>query len=359
VQFLLSGYYGYDNAGDEAVLAALLSHLSTQAAGGRFIVTSGDPRRTMAMHNSAAHRVQAIGRQRLKDLVPAIRACDVLISGGGSLLQDATSLRNVVYYAAILRLAQIARKPTMVYAQGLGPLRRPLARKLARAALQHARVVTLRDDDSAALARRIGVRRAIEVTADPVWALLDEEQAGARHPDGREAGAPVWGVSLRSWLGASEEDSRRQFGLISGTVREAATGAGARLRLLPMQPQRDRQLMAGLLRPGDEVIETADRHPRQIMQEAGRCDLMIAMRLHALIFAAAQGVPCVAISYDPKVEALAKALDIPVVRDTSAAELAKLQAIEYKAPSAAMRAELRRKALYNAELAARLARPLR
>ncbi|HVF10327.1 MAG TPA: polysaccharide pyruvyl transferase family protein, partial [Abditibacteriaceae bacterium] len=268
------------------------------------------------------------------------------ISGGGSLLQDVTSVRNVVYYTALIRFAQFARKPVMIYAHGVGPLQKPLSQKLARIAIQRARVVTVRDDDSKALLRRIGVRREIEVTADPVWALK---------PDGGQDNGQVltWTVALRSWPGENGQDAIAR-GLRA--IRSAAQAAGARLRFLPMQPAADRPLIEAHGVPAEEIVATSNLHPRAIMAVAGRCDLMIAMRLHALIFAAAQGVPCVAVNYDPKVAALAQLLGAPLIANASESEWAKLPEASAAARPipAALLTELQAKAHRNAELAAGL-----
>jgi polysaccharide pyruvyl transferase CsaB len=352
VNFLLSGYYGYDNAGDEAVLAAILDHISRQAKTvGReaaFTVTAGDPARTVAMHSGADYRLQAIPRQNPKALLPAIRACDVFISGGGSLLQDVTSLRNVVYYTTLLRLARLARKPTMIYAQGVGPLNHGLSQKLTRVVMQQATALTLRDAGSAELLRRIGVGRSIEVTADPVWELDCATDAAPPERD-----TPIWCVALRSWPGGTPDEAAERFRATAQAIRAAADKAGARLRFLPMQPERDRPLMETMRAEGDEFIETNGLHPRRIMAEAGRCDLMIAMRLHALIFAAAQGVPCVALNYDPKVAALAQLIGAPLINDASTAELGKMESViaAVAPPDAALLQELKAKAVHNAELA--------
>ncbi|MDF2439579.1 MAG: hypothetical protein JWN98_563 [Abditibacteriota bacterium] len=352
VNFLLSGYYGYRNAGDEAVLAAILHDLAQSAPRSTFTVTSGNPAYTTQLHSS--HPIQAITRQSPRALAAAIGACDVFVSGGGSLLQDVTSLRNVVYYTSLLRFAQLSRKPTMIYAQGIGPLRRPLAQKLARIAIQRARVVTLRDLDSQALLKRIGVSRQTEVTADPVWNLSPAANNAAPQ-------ASRWCVSLRDWPGVEDDDalSRATFHALATAAHEA----GAQLRFLPMQMEVDAPLVTKYLEGAPpvphEIINTHALHPREIMARIGGCQVMIAMRLHALIFAAVQGVPCVALNYDPKVEALAKIAGAPLLsahelRGDSGASTLQEAVCRAGAMDAAKLADLQNSARRNAELAAGL-----
>jgi polysaccharide pyruvyl transferase CsaB len=350
VRILLSGYYGYDNAGDEAVLAAMLDHLSTRAPSAEFIATSGDPSATEVLHASPKYALRAVARDDFKTLWREIKSCDLLLSGGGSLLQDATSLRNIVYYTTLIRLAHLAHKPVMIYAQGIGPLHRGLSQKLTRAALQSrsTRAIAVRDPDSKALLERIGVRRAIEITADPVWALetnLERRTSNAEHR--------TWLVSLRSWLDASTADAEAK---LLQAIRAAASLQNAHLKFLAMQPARDGALLEQLGVVSNEILPTANLHPREIMRVAGNCDLMIGMRLHALIFAAAQGVPCVAVSYDPKVKSLAQLIGAPVIENASDDELAKLRSIAQtvSAPSAALLSDMQTKAWRNAEIAANL-----
>jgi polysaccharide pyruvyl transferase CsaB len=348
MRFLISGYYGYDNAGDEAVLAALLDHISTQRGGAEFTVTSGDPSQTTTCHAASAYSLRAVQRNAFKTLWTEIKNCDAFISGGGSLLQDATSLRNIIYYTALIRMAHAARKPAMIYAQGIGPLQRGVSQKLTRAAIQSpaTRAVTLRDPDSKALLASIGVTREIEVTADPVWALIGSQKSEVKSQN-------IWCVSLRSWLGESTPDAEAK---LLKAIRDAASSHGAALKFLAMQPARDRALMESLGVAREEILETENLHPREIMKLAGESTLMIAMRLHALIFAAAQGVPCVAVSYDPKVKSLAKLIGAPVIETASQSELAKLQSAATQAgpPGASLIELMKTKARRNAELAADL-----
>lgn len=346
MNFLLSGYYGYDNAGDEAVLAAILDHIGALAPQASFTITAGDPGRVQQNHGTQ-HKIKAIGRQNPKKLVPAIRACDVFISGGGSLLQDVTSVRNVVYYTSLIRLARWSRKPVMIYAQGVGPLHNKLSQKLARAAMQSARVLTLRDEASAALLRRLGVNRKIEVTADPVWALQASGDA-VKQPSSSDN--PLWGVALRSWPGEAGMESTRRF---VEALRAAAAPANARLSFLPMQHPADFAILQGAGVTEEEIDGAPWRRAQDTMAAVGRCDLMIAMRLHALIFAGAGRVPCVAVNYDPKVEALAKIMGAPLLNGATAEELKKLpDAIAQAHPIEEERLNaLQNKARHNAALA--------
>lgn len=347
MKFLISGYYGFNNAGDEAVLAAMLEALGERSSGEtEFIITAGNTAETARRHAQSNAKISPIPRQHPASLAAAMRACDAFISGGGSLLQDATSLRNVVYYTTLLRVAALSGKPVMIYAQGIGPLRRRSAQKLTRNALRRANVVTLRDTDSLDLLRRIGVSRDCEVTADPVWALTPEVVPKLEEP--------VWTVNLRPW----SEKKGADLAQVTQAILATAQAAGFPVRFLPMQPGVDAPLCQ--VSPGgrDICVELGGAHPRRVMAEAGAGQLMIAMRLHALIFAAAQGVPCVAIDYDPKVAAFAKLLGAPLVEAAEAGDPAVIAraVAAAKPPATELLNELKAKALRNADLAVGLAR---
>jgi len=344
VNFLINGYFGFGNAGDEAVLAAMLAHLRVLDSGATFTATSGNPKQTEEMHGCGA-----ISRQNPRELLGAISKCDVFLSGGGSLVQDVTSVRNAIYYTTLLRTARMLGKPTMVYAQGVGPLRSQTARKAARAAFQGARIVTVRDGDSAKLLREIGVTRAVEITADPVWDLSNVESGSRKSEKG--SGGQEWVVALRSWPG---EDGGAA-GRIVSAVRGAAREAGATLRFLAMQPGVDDALLGSLVAP-EEWMETKGKHPREIVSAVSGASVVLAMRLHALIFAASVGVPVVAFDYDPKVRALAGIIGAPLVASPSEADLKELPSkiSEAKALDNGALEILKAKARRNAELAARM-----
>ena len=117
---VISGYYGFANAGDEAMLAAIVGSLKDIIPDVSITVITGNCRMTRENHN-----VQAVHRLNFFAIAAAIRRCDILISGGGSLLQDVTSARSLYYYLWIMKIALFFKKPVMLYAQASAPSAAP------------------------------------------------------------------------------------------------------------------------------------------------------------------------------------------------------------------------------------------
>ncbi len=297
-RLLLSGYYGYGNAGDEAVLAGLVTGFRFLSAELELTALSGTPAETRRTHG-----ISAVDRYRPAALLPAIARCDLFLSGGGSLLQDVTSAHGIFYYLGVVRLAQMLGKKTMFIAQGIGPLKRERSRKLVAAAANRLDAVTVRDPDSAQLLREIGVSRpSIEVTADPAL-LLSLSPIPSSGGAGRG-----FGVALRPWHG------QEQLGTQAAAVC-FLTLAGQTPYLLPMQPGSDtavaEQFAGEWARlhqaPASVPISSLPNGLDALLSIIAECDMMVGMRLHALILAAAAGVPSVALAYDPKVAAFMQA----------------------------------------------------
>src|SRR3989339_978082 len=143
MKIALSGYYGFGNIGDEA----LLTIIKQKIAGAEFTVLD-----------------------RSFKIISQIFRSDLLISGGGTLFQDKTSSRSFYYYIGVVALAKLMGKKVMILAQGFGPLNKTLNRHLARLVLNRVDIITLRDKQSLETIKKLGVTiPRIELTADPVF----------------------------------------------------------------------------------------------------------------------------------------------------------------------------------------------
>lgn len=302
----VSGYYGCGNTGDEAVLAGILEGFQRRAGvpPESFCVLSADPESTARLHG-----VRSAHRMRLGEVRSALLRSDLLLSGGGSLLQDTTSLRSLAYYVWIIRLALAAGRPVMLYAQGVGPLRRSASRFLTRIAARRARCITVRDQESAALLRAIGVSQPQpEVTADPAFALSPAPPERARAilaAAGAPADAPLIGFAFRPWPAGAGFP-----GELARAVERAAKDCGAHPVLIPFQPPGDLALAEAVARAAGvpATVLREQRTPGEMLGVTACLEGLLAMRLHALIFAAVSGVPSVAAAYDPKVGHLMRRL---------------------------------------------------
>ncbi len=297
-RIVISGYYGSKNAGDEAMLAAMLEVLEDKAPKLHITVISAAPEAT-ANH----HGVSSISWLNLPAIALALLRADLLISGGGSLLQNVTSKRSLYYYLAIILLGLLLRTPVMLYAQGIGPILGGTASFFMRLLVNRADFITVRDEGSLAELARLGITRPpIEQTADPVLAIHPANLTAGQAIFSRynvPEGMPVVGISVRNW--------QREEGFKEAMARAAdriARELKATPVFLPMQYPEDLCAAESIAEKMEEkAILLADEYTTaEFLSLVGNMDLMIAIRLHALIFASVMGVPMVGVSYDPKVE---------------------------------------------------------
>jgi len=303
----LSGYYGFHNAGDEAILKALVTALRRCQPDVELIVFSADPD-----HTRKAYQVEAVSRVCPASIISTLRRADLLVSGGGGLLQDVTGPRTIPYYLGMMELARFLGAKVAVFAQGVGPLRSPWSRLGVKKVLSRVDFISVRDIASARFLRDLGVKKEIEITADPVFSLQRPAPRGVasfRDSSGLKKlpGEFLVGVALRPYPGEKVFDEKIRTVLANGCyyLRQEF---GAKLLYLPFHRKKDLPLarvMAAHPLSAGQVYE-GYLAPGNILQLMGKLDLLIGMRLHALIFAALCGVPFIALPYDPKVDAFLK-----------------------------------------------------
>jgi polysaccharide pyruvyl transferase CsaB len=296
VRVLLSGYYGFGNAGDEALLEGLLTGLGR--FGHRPRVLSAHPRWTTALHGApAAHRV--------RDLPQALAGARALVSGGGGLLQDKTSAWSLRYYLLLIKVARALGKRVVVYGQSVGPLSE--AGRLGVARSLRGVPIAVRDLQSVELLAELGLPSTL--VGDP--ALLLEPRPIASRFEGRLAArstdrsATQAATQLAGNAGAQvllvpragHPDLSDALAALGGHY----LARGCPVGLLPLHMAEDggegqrlqaRLPAARLLRPGDH---------REALAWIAGARLVASARLHGLILAATAGTPFVGLVYDPKV----------------------------------------------------------
>jgi len=237
----------------------------------------------------------------------AINRADAVLSGGGGLLQNATSTRSLLYYTSIIRTAIRAGKTTLIFAQSIGPLDF-IGRAIVRGACRGLAAATVRDQRSFSLLRQLLPNVAIERTADPVF-LYDPPAPGDLAAQGLgETDEPLVVVSVRP---------SANFAAVAQAVARAidrlAERYDARAAFLPLGGASDAEAATHVIRIARSSPVLLPPHDLDgAAAIIGRARVLIGMRLHALILAARLGIPFLAIPYDPKVAALCEDLAYPL-----------------------------------------------
>lgn len=319
-KILISGYYGFHNIGDEAVLRCVAQRVRDSVEDAELTILSNDPQDT-----AEKYHVRAVPRMHPWKVLKAIFQTDMLISGGGSLLQDTTSRISILYYLSIIALSLILGKRVCIYSQGIGPIRGKVNRKLTGFLLKRVHSIAVRDGGSAALLRDIGVPpEKIAVTADPVlWLRKADPQRGreilSRIGVRKQEGRLVVGWALK----ASTPEFLDQ---VERSIRYLKERYNADSVLIPFHYEQDAPVieeLAGRL-GGDACYLTDKLLIDEMLSLTGNLDLLVGVRLHSLIYAAVSGVPSIGISYDPKIDAFLDSVSRKSVSDTREFTLEKL-----------------------------------
>lgn len=306
-KIILSGYYGFDNSGDDAILKAIVKDIKEENKNIDITVLSKNPNNTKKIY-----KVDAVNRFKLKEVLMAIKSTSLLISGGGSLLQDVTSSRSLWYYLMIMYLAKFYKKKIMVYANGIGPINKSFNRYLARKILNKVDLITLRDQDSKNYIKDMKVtNKNIVVTADPVFTLASSKEARVREIF-RDENIPLdksyIGISIRKWKNLDNLEE-----VILKVIDYILEKYDTNIILIPMHHPDDLEISLNIQNRvrGYNCYTLKNKYSvEDIMGVINKLDLIVAMRLHSLIYAATQEVPMVGIVYDPKVEGILKSFNI-------------------------------------------------
>ncbi|NEZ54574.1 polysaccharide pyruvyl transferase CsaB [Leptolyngbyaceae cyanobacterium CCMR0082] len=290
---VLCGYYGMGNGGDEALLATLLQLLPPSVTP---IVLSGNPQETAQRYG-----VEAVPRKSLSAVWSALKSSQAFIWGGGSLMQDATSAINPLYYGGLMILAQWLGLRTIAWGQGMGPLKRRSSQWITRWALKNCDGISVRDSASAQLLADWRIN--CQLAPDPVWALKSSPLAGFA-----DLPAPRIAVVLRGHAQLTPE----RLTNLTKAIADFQAATQTCVVLLPFQPVKDGAIathIAQHLNGPHKIIQVAD--PVQLKGVFRGIEMAIAMRFHGVVMAVAEGCRCFAISYDPKVTQIMQELSLP------------------------------------------------
>jgi len=295
----ICGAYGKGNAGDDAILDAIVAELRSIDKDMPICVMSKDP-----MATKLKYRVDSTFTFNLPAAMRCFKKSMLYINGGGSLIQDVTSSRSLFFYLWTLCTAKRAGCKVMMYGCGIGPVKRGWNRKQSAGVINKSvDVITLREDGSKAELARMGVTKPeIILAADPALTLTPASDEDIRKVFDEEKipyGGNYLCLCMRPWDGYEK---------ITDDIAAAADYAyekyGMETVILPIELPRDSgagQMIADKMKKKPYIVKK--RYDSSLtIGIISKMSAVMGMRLHSLVFASNVDVPVAGLMYDVKVE---------------------------------------------------------
>lgn len=285
----LFGYYGYDNLGDDLILESIVNTLNNQF---KFKVLTYNYEKTHKVNN-----VVPVSRSKFLKIIHEIFTSDIVASGGGSLLQDATSSKSLYFYLGLIILGKIFRKKTIFLFNGIGPINGSFNQKLVQWVLSKVDRIILRDVQSKELLTKLGITKNVEVVGDAVF--LNEHDVEKTYSEKNASKLII--ISLRPWKNFDKVKIFETNKLI-----KALLSKGYSVELLPLMMPDDYEILREIAKDND--VEIIDFHDKQgkLFNKIESAHVLIGERLHSLIISSICETPFIGIEYDPKIAGYCK-----------------------------------------------------
>lgn len=290
---VISGYYGHNNSGDDALLSAIINDVKALDNTIRITVLSKNPKETKEVYG-----VDAVNRFNVCKIAKAIKNSRLLISGGGSLIQDSTSSRSLHYYLNIIKFALKSGVKTYVYANGVGPINKKSNQALTAEVLNKVALITLREQDSQDVLNKIGINKPpMYVTCDPAISIApgNKKELSEILKNENIPADDYAVISVRNWKSNHYKESIIE---LSKYLKEKYS---LNCIFVPMQFKKDYKICSECAKHG--YVLNNPHNFYDIMTIAAHSRIVIGMRLHMLMYGANAGIPVIGLSYDPKISA--------------------------------------------------------
>lgn len=311
---IISGYYGFNNIGDDAMLRSIIDNLKQRKPDISLLILSKNPVQTSFIYD-----VKAINRKNIFKVYSAMKKAKLFIYGGGNIIQDSTSSRSILFYLGIAWLAKKLKLKLMFYANGIGPINKMKNLEFSRKILNMADLITVREKISYNELQKMGINKPkIALTADAALSVDIKEEAQLEKIFAREnipLDGKYAGFSVRKCPGCTKQQHLNY----EQTIAEVADYVYSNYNLIPVFIPMEYHVdittihnIKAMMKTGGYII-SENHSVSETFAIVRKMDIMIAMRLHALIFAAYMNVPLLGISYQPKVEGFLEYIDQPSV----------------------------------------------
>lgn len=294
-KFVLSGYFGFKNFGDEAILSVLINKLNQEE--NKITIISSNPEFTKSQYQN----IESVYTFNITDIIQKIVKSDILISGGGSLLQDVTSLKSLIYYLGVIFIALILHKKVIIFAQGIGPIKNPIGQILTKILLSHCSYISVRDEKSYELMKNWGIKA--DLLCDPIFST---------HISNTTKKNTV-AIQLRNFRTINDDFIDRLAQRVCKEFKDSEIEIYSFQDSIDLEVCKKFKKAVNLLNPDIKTYLYSGLTNEEIIDKLSHCEYLIAMRFHAIIIGLLTKTKTLSINYDIKVEKISQEFNLPMI----------------------------------------------
>lgn len=275
--------------------------------------------------------------KHLREIAMSYQEADLIVPVGGGYIRSRKGLMhrfNIPLLLHPLLLGYILGKPTILYAQSVGPFQNKFEELLVAFVLRRMTLIMLREDTSVALLARIGVSSNVTRAVDSGFLLGSRKKVALRKTYHISPSALLVGVTVRDWL--KGEAQKRYEQAVAKALDNLIETSNAHVFFIPqvtaargdddrVVSRRVRDLMQHTAAT-TLVEDTPDHHRIKALYD--NLDILLGTRFHSVIFSLTSHVPVLAIEYEHKTSGIMRDLGLEdwvvKIEDVTAAGLTTL-----------------------------------
>lgn len=326
--FTLLGNNSGRNLGDAAILSAIMDALAQEMPDAEFIVPTISTKFVDDNYGEAYNvkgvsvwpwtlsiRLLGLPTMRAMAKSDATLICDGIIFGKKLFNPAFNFLVTLIFLAP---WAKLCGSKLICYNTGIGPFPGYWSSKFARFVINSCDLVMMRESDSIKLAEKIGVTVPMEITGDSAFINPVSSRQRAKEiakSESIDLNKNYMAVNITSYIDSWLENSQR-VGDKDAFLEELANGildakakAGFEPLLFSTQPMDEEYVYRFAKRIDAKVIDNSKYLSHDIQAMMRECELLVGMRFHSIVLAAAVDVPIVGLIYAPKVRSFMRDVD--------------------------------------------------
>lgn len=320
MKILISGWYGFKNAGDELLLDVFLEKNKRHEV---TVLTQGEipTNKALSVYHADLFRGDSGGIKqwitgKTYPVLKAILQTDLFVLGGGGIVRESGNFTNLKRLLDEIWLCNLLGKKTFIYGVSIGPIQSERGFKMIQKALLKCDYITVRDEKSISYLEKFGIDKSkYQMVPDPGFISLPNEHSQLKSPVLKKQVSEGDLIPIFFALGLIDDGNDlswlEPFARALDRINEVT---GKSFIALPFRYIGENKIDDVFI--GKEVRKKLKSSCLSVHeQELDHVELsavmkysscVIAVRLHSMILAIANETPFVAVNYDTKVYDTAK-----------------------------------------------------